>query len=187
MTLGNACNTVISERQSAANSKRRASKMHADQLRISLSEEGRRALEVAQDCSALHWLSALPYEAHGFVLHKSAFRNALCLCYGWRPQNLPTKCACGQDFDVNCALCCPTGGFPSIRHNKIQDTTASLLAGVYHDVSTEPHLQPLTGEALTMRTANSGTEARLDICASGLWDNRLSRTFFDVRVFHPFV
>ena len=187
LTLGNACNTVISERQTAANSKRRASKMHADQLRISMSEEGQRALEVAQDCGASHWLSALPYEAHGFVLHKSAFRDALCLRYGWRPQNLPTKCVCGQDFGINHALCCPTGGFPSIRHNEIRDITASLLAEVCHDVSTEPHLQPLTGEALTMRTANSGTEARLDICASGLWDNRFSRTFFDVRVFHPFV
>ena len=28
---------------------------------------------------------------HGFALHKAAFRDALCLCYGWLPIGyLPT-------------------------------------------------------------------------------------------------
>ena len=107
--------------------------------------ENQKALEVAHDCGASHWLSALPLEAHRFVLHKSAFRDALSLRCGWQTPNLPAKCVCGHDFSVNHTLSCPTGGIPSIRHNEIHDITASLLAEVCHDVSTEPLLQPLTG------------------------------------------
>ena len=38
------------------------------------------------------------------------------------------------------------GGFPSIRHNELQDITAALLSEVCHNVRTEPPLQPLSGE-----------------------------------------
>ena len=27
--------------------------------------------------------AGLPMPEHGFVLHKGAFQDALCLCYGW--------------------------------------------------------------------------------------------------------
>ena len=40
---------------------------------------------------------------------------------------------------------------------------------------------------MTGATANTGSEARLDVCTSGLLGDRFSCTFFDVRVFHPFV
>ena len=90
--LGNVCSTVILERRAAASLKHKTAKTLADELRTSLSAEGQKALEVAQDCGASHWLSALPLEAHRFVLHKSAFRDALSLRYGWQPPNLPTKC-----------------------------------------------------------------------------------------------
>ena len=33
---------------------------------------------------------------------------------------------------------CPKGGFPSIRHNKIRDLTASLLAEVCNEIEVEP-------------------------------------------------
>ena len=46
-------------------------------------------------------------------------------------------------------MTCHTGGFPTIRHNDVRDITASLLTEVYHNVATEPPLQPLSGEALT--------------------------------------
>ena len=45
---------------------------------------------------------------------------------------------------------CPTGGYPTIRHNEIWNFTASLLSEVYHDVSIEPHLQRLTGEQYSL-------------------------------------
>ena len=51
-----------------------------------------------------------------------------------QPPNLPNRCACGQDFSVNHALTCPTGGFLSLWHNEIRDLTAGLLREVCHDV-----------------------------------------------------
>ena len=49
----------------------------------------------------------------------------------------------------------------------------------------EPPLQPLSGECFTYRSANTEDNARADIAASGFW-SPLHRSFFDVRVFHPF-
>ena len=49
-------------------------------------------------------------------------------------------------------------------------------------VSIEPHLQPLSGEALCFKTANSDFNARLDIAVNGFWGERFERSFFDVRV-----
>ena len=84
------------------------------------------------------------------------------------------------------ALSCPNGAFPTIRHNDIRDLTAELMSEVCHDVSTEPPLQPLSGESLSLRTANQDVSARLDIKASGFWGSRFEPTFFDVRIFNPY-
>ena len=93
-----------------------------------------------------------------------------------------TNCDCGTPFSVEHALSCPKGGFPSIRHNEIQDLTANLMSEVCNDVSVEPHLQPITSEQLSGVSANTQDGARLDIAANGLWGSRYERTFFDVRV-----
>ena len=82
-------------------------------------------------------------------------------------------------------MCCPTGGFPSIRHNELRDLTAEALTEVCSDVCIEPHLQPLTGETLHYSSANSQDGARLDIRAAGFWGDRHQQAFFDVRVFNP--
>ena len=76
------------------------------------------------------------------------------------------------------------GGFPTIRHNELQDLTASLLTEVCHNVATEPRLQPLSGESLAYRSAITSNEARLDIRATGFW-TAAQDAYFDVRVFHP--
>ena len=88
---------------------------------------------------ASSWLSALPIAEHGSALHQGAFRDTLCLRYGWHPPHLPSHCVCGNHFSVEHALSCPRGGFPSIRHNEIRD---SLMSEVCHAVGTEPCLQP---------------------------------------------
>ena len=106
------------------------------------------------------WLSVLPIDEHGFSLHKGAFRDALCLRYAWQIPQLPQTCACGNNFDVNHAMICPKGGFPSIRHNEVRDLTADLLTEVCHDVEIEPKMQELTGEHLLLRTANKEDGAR---------------------------
>ena len=69
-----------------------------------------------------------------------------------------------------------------MRHNEIRDMTAKLLTEVCHNVATEPPLQPLSGETFVHRSANVGTEARLDIKARGFW-NSTQDAFFDA--FHP--
>lgn len=77
------------------------------------------------------------------------------------------------------------GGFPTIRHDEVRDMTTSLLTEVCHNVSVEPHLQPLSGETLQYCTAIMEDNARLDIAACGFWGGRFEKAFFDVRVFNP--
>ena len=144
----------------------------------------RRSIDLAREKGSSTWLSVLPLEDHDFYLHKGEFRDALCLRYGWSLSNTPHTCNCGTVFSVDHAMICHMGGFPTIRHNEIRDITASLLTEVCHNVATEPLMQPLTGETLTIRSANYEDGARLDIRARGFW-NRSQDAFFDVRVFYP--
>ena len=103
---------------------------------------------------ASSWLSALPLREYGFALHKTAFHDALALRYGQLPLQMPSHCTCGSNFSIEHALSCTKGGFPSIRHNKVHDLTATLLTDVCHDVKVEPDLQPLNNGAFHHKTAN---------------------------------
>ena len=142
--------------------------------------------------SPLQWKKAPPHGSQSshwktttsIYLHKGEFRDALCLRYGWSLSITPHTCNCGTVFSVDHAMICHMGGFPTIRHNELRDITASLLTEVCHNVATEPLMQPLTGETLTLRSANTENGARLDIRAGFFW-NRSQDAFFDVRVFHP--
>ena len=68
----------------------------------------------------------------------------------------------------------------------MRDLTTNLLREVCHDVTTEPHLQPLSGETLRGRTSIKGDEARLDVSVSGFWGGGgFERAFVDIRVFNP--
>jgi hypothetical protein len=71
-----------------------------------------------------------------------------------------------------------------MRHNEIRNITASLLEEVTVGVEKEPMLQSLTGEVMTMRSANTDDNSRLDIKCRGFW-NSGQDAFFDVRVFNP--
>ena len=70
-----------------------------------------------------------------------------------------------KSFTVEHALSCPLGGFPSIRHNEIHDLTANLMAEVCHNVSIEPHLQPITGETFSAMSANTEDGASVRHCS----------------------
>ena len=115
------------------------------------------------------------------------FMMAYCfITTGHRPPACPTSCACGHDFTIIHCISCPKGGFSSIRHNEVRDLTAKMMSEVCNNVSIEPHLKPLSGEALRFKTANSDSNARLDIAANGFWGGRFECcSFFDVRVFNP--
>ena len=82
----------------------------ASALKSALSVDLQRILSYAAETGASSWLTALPVEEHGFALHKGAFRDAICLRYGWHPSGLPSICACSKTFTVEHAMNCPTGG-----------------------------------------------------------------------------
>ena len=63
----------------------------------------------------------------------------------------------------------PQRGIHNLRHKSVHDLTETLLSEMCHNTSTEPALQPLTGEILRLRTAKRDDDARLDIKASGFW------------------
>ena len=144
-----------------------------------------RCMDLSQEKGASTWLTALPIDKHGFSLHKSAFRDALSLRYNWALENSPSHCSYGHPFSVEHTLSCPTGGFPLIRHNEVRDITTSLLSEVCHGVSTEPHLQPLSGESMSHHSAITDNGACLDIAVHGFWGGRFDKAFLDVRVFNP--
>ena len=54
-----------------------------------------------------------------------------------------------------------------MRHNEVRDITATLLTEVCHGVTTEPHLQPLSGESFSHRSAITDDGARLDVAMYG--------------------
>ena len=122
-------------------------------------------VKIASEKGASSWLNALPIARHGFALHKSAFRDAICLRYGWQPPLLPSHCICGSIYTVEHAMNCPSGGFPSIRHNEVRDLISAFLSEVCHNVHTEPTLQPLQDEHLKYKSANGEVGARLDVAA----------------------
>ena len=110
------------------------------------------------------------------------FHDALALWYGSR---LPSKCECANNFNVDHALSCAKGSFPSLIQNEIWDITTSLLTEVCSEVCVEPDLQPVTTDQLNGASANSQDGARLDVSANGVWGGRFQKTYFDVRIFNP--
>ena len=136
---------------------------------LTLPETLGRAAKLVSDKGASNWLTAVPLERHGFVLHKGAFWDALCLRYGLMPEKLPSKCKCGSTFSINHALNCPNGAIPILQHNEVRDFTGKLLAEVCPDVTLEPDLQTLEGESLDFASANHEDNARADIQARGFW------------------
>ena len=86
-------------------------------------------------------------------------------------------------YAVDHAMICHMGDFPQSGTTKFV-TLLPHFSQVCYNVAAKPLLQPLTGEILTARSANTDDNARLDICARGFWNNSQD-TFYDVRVFYP--
>ena len=165
---------------------RTSAKEEADDLKQRLPRPQQLSMEQTSERGASSWLTTIPVAEHGFTLHKQDFRDALCLRYGWRPSRLPSHCLCGEVFSVGHALSCPKGAFPSIRHNRIRDLFARFLTEVCPNVSIEPALQPLSGEAFSHRSANVEDAARLDVKAQNFWGSNRESAFFDIRVFNSY-
>ena len=160
-------------------------KVEAELVIASLPPTQRECALVAQEKGVSSWITAIPVHRAGFSLHKGAFRDVLALRYNWQLHQLPQKCTCGDTFSVDHALICRHGGFQIQRHNKVRDLIAALLQEVCVNVTTEPRLQPITGEILPP-SANTDDNARLDVCAEGFGGIEHQDAFFDIRIFYPF-
>ena len=88
------------------NQNKEMSSKEADALYSQLPVQLQKAVDLAKEKGASTWLTALPLKEHGFSLHKAAFHDAMALCYGWLPSNLPSKCDCSNNFTVEHALSC---------------------------------------------------------------------------------
>ena len=178
-------NDQLLNKANVSKDNKKRNEQEADSIYQQLPDRLQKAVDLARMKGASTWLTVLPLTEHGFTLHKSAFHDALALRYGWTPSRMPSKCECGNTFNVEHALSSAKGGFPSLRHNEIRDITASLLTEVCSEVCVEPDLQPVTSDQLNGASANSQDSARLDMSANGVWGGRFQKTYFDVRVFNP--
>ena len=132
-----------------------------DSLLSSIPPKFQHSILLACEKGFSSWLTTLPLVNQGYALHKGAFRDALCLCYGGS-LNCYHFIVCGKTIPVEQA---PFGDFPSIRHNELCDITVAFLSEVCHNVDIEPNLQPLSGKQFCYRSANVEDGARLDINA----------------------
>jgi hypothetical protein len=140
-------------------------------------------VEQARDKGASSWMNALPISEQHLTLNKEEFKDAMRLRYNLPLSGLPTNCPCGDRFNVTHALSCQKGGFVHQRHDNIRDLLTHLLDKVCKDVEAEPHLIPVTGERMMLKSANTKDESRLDIKANGFWQ-RGQTAFFDIRTTH---
>jgi hypothetical protein len=114
-------------------------------------------MEINQENGASSWLTTLPLKEEGYTLNKQSFWDLIRLRFGWSLNRLPETCECGSKFSTEHAMSCKKGGFITLRHNSIRNTTGKLLGEVCRDVTIEPMLQPLSGESFQ--------EARADMCS----------------------
>ena len=120
----------IDAKRHSQNVKRQHQKKEAEELVNKLPPNLQRAMEVSSEKGASTWLTTLPIADHGFTLHKGAFRDALCLRYGWHPQRLPSRCICDQKFTVEHDLSCHRGGYQYgiMRSETLQQISSQMYA-----------------------------------------------------------
>ena len=158
----------------------------AKALRVLVSPQLQRAMDLAQEKGASAVVTALPLEKYGMSFPaKRDFRDLLCLRYGYNVTGLPAQCACGKPYGVSHSQDCKTGGFILRRANAPQKLFAELCkkAG-WQDVAMEPRLEPLSGEKMRLKSAIIDDEARSDVRVGGFFFKKRN-AFFEFRVFNP--
>lgn len=96
--------------------------------------------------------------------NKAESRDATPLRHGKELKSQPATCPRGQKHDTTLTLNSKRGGFATITHNNIRNYEAKLSAKIHTDVETEPSLQPIEGETLTLHhsiTQKLKKEARI--------------------------
>ena len=96
--------TLEKQRQARSVVRQERRQAAAEDTRLLLEElpdDTKRMDNLAAEKGASNWLAVLPVDEHGFYLHKTAFRDAICLRFDWKPDRLPEKCVCGSSFTVD--------------------------------------------------------------------------------------
>ena len=89
---------------------------------------------------------------------------------------LPSKCGCGSNFDPVHALDCKEGSFIHSRHEQLRNLHAKMLLDLCQDIN-------LTGENMSLQSANTEDSARLDVKVRGFY-RQGQCAFFDIQVAH---
>jgi hypothetical protein len=156
-----------------------------DNLKSSMSDTEKRALEASQEKGSSALFTTLPLKHYGFSLSRTQFTDSLLMRYRLPLTGLPSICVCGSSFSLDHSQICHLGGFINKRHDEIRNMIAANMSEVLHDVEVEPHLKPLNSmDILEKRSAITDNEARSDIRARGFWCDQQD-AFFDIRVFYP--
>ena len=144
-----------------------------------------RAITLAQQKGASIWLTAIPSKFHGTHLNKESFRDSINIRYLQTPSNLPTKCGCGEHFDLSHAMTCLYGGFRHLLHNNLNDLLFDVCkeAGFKHVIK-EPALLPLEGEEFAYKSANHDNGARSDLKVLSLYVP-MRQHFLDATAWSP--
>ena len=156
-------------------------KTSATTLRATISNSLQHAMGLAKEKGASSWLTSLPLEELGFTLHKSTFRDAIALRYGWQPLHTPTTCACGTTFSVGARTIMSKEWFSQQYDTMKSETLRQIWCPqcVHRTNLTANHWR---GSLRHFGITEDG--ARLDIAASGFWGEHFERAFFDMRIFN---
>ena len=71
-----------------------------------------RAMDPAEEKGSSTWLNT---SQHGFTQHKSAFKDALALRYGWTPSKMLSSFACEKIFLLNTPILVLKVAFPPLN------------------------------------------------------------------------
>ena len=81
-----------------------------EDLRNSLPEKTKRAVNLAAEKGASSWLTVIPVKEMDLNLNKREFKDAVHLRYDWQINDVPNVCICGEPFNVDHAMICKRGG-----------------------------------------------------------------------------
>ena len=151
-----------------------------------MSSEERKQNDLNLETGASSSLTTLLIKEQGYILNKQSFLDLQSIRYGWRLKRIPRHCAFSNTFNLQHPIQCSKGGFVTLCHNYIRNTTANLLTEVCKKVCIELKLWPLSGETFSEKTANKSDQARVGVSARGFWLTG-QVAFFDVRVFNTTV